>query len=1456
VTKHVVAAALAFVSLAAVAVAGSNPRPVTSGPVSVHSPAPVASMKPISVMTPIAPIALPSGLEKSRYVHGVRPGTKVPLFRLPHVPLRTAMNSIVPGKGHHGGRYHPFASTGASIVVTANAACTTGGTVGDLFNVGCQLTMTAQNLQSTTDTYQDYVVPPNAVTATAACATYVGNADPGCTNATTLLSQQGTYALLVYDTTTQVFVAAVFVNAGQVFTITVFQDPFHTEQAYQFDTSSSVAAYVYLQNVAPSDHYVVYVYSTGVNVYCAYLTPAGSTIVPTPRPSGAPNTLLCNPSTANVTGVQAPGGNLSLTWAMSSALESGSYSILVYDQDANGGTGQTLGQVQVSLTSGGAAVFLEGCTAAVGGCANINPSPGPNGPASSTILAWDATTDQSVGGVYASLQEVVTGSTYRWSVNDPQGAVFATSAPQVVPTPTGDPNPVGFSFNTLGTSPGFYPAPIWVMELFDTIAKKVEGSQSFKLVGYHMTTSFVYNGHGNSNINFATGGACQAGNLWCQTVGLQFINDSNIVFNGSGDSFGQGTNPAIEFATGDQNELLNTFAPPGTAHCTTPATSCGTTFTLPSCAGAYNSAGGCVQTTGITDTNGNAWTATEWCNTANPNTQAGWATNNSCVLQVKPQSSSVVLSPGASITINNVNFYAEGGNGAWPCYNTPCFAYSSELPTHGLSWSVQTNSANPTAWTPVSFGSNIGSTIAGTARFDYVGSRAQPPAFVAQGATPWTSAHYWQSNFTRAAYQRSTPFSATRTNAMSILITNNSTDNIVGGHNPGLAIGFPSYITPSQVTVDANSTGTWTKVACPSSFGTTYVCLNSSSNIAAGGTATLVLDVPPPISSFGFQELTIQAWENTQLLWFTLSNDGSTQATIDQCGSTCQGEPAGGNVDSLGIAAYSLNSGLMSAAFTPSTVASGLAPLPLTIVVQNATTAADPNPDAIDAVVIEERGLAEGSAKYAVSGVPTMTRQDGQTWSYLGAVGPAGTSPANTIDYWYAVGNACGGNWGTLSGGPPQPAGLTTPLSAQYPLLAKCGASESKSLWNDSAHSSATINMSLVGPLNAGVHTFYMYAHGANGGGWSAAKFFTVNVTAESASAGFQSIGAGATCPGSAVAVNALPIVNGVPNCFIYTVKNTSASSSIGTVDITLPAYDINGLAAGSGAAGSVNSWSLVGSPITQNIKVGTISGGVFTTVGAPTGCAVSAANTVDPTPGSTNGKIEISGCTGLTTGKTLAVEFQANAPSTQGSTYLLPSTLDPSGANVQTGATWLGDQNIQVQFAVGLSVVVAPLSNPGPGGSTPTSACGQCAFSGTTIDFGSIAAAGSVTATDVSRATVVYAGSCASSCFTWQLQVNAIGTAQAIGEISTAMDTTNSTSGLTAAGGLGTCGAVYPTNCFFPMPTSATQIMSGPEQTRSSTCSSGSTAYCYDTVNDYKISVGADTSGHIVTVVYTLIAN
>ena len=179
------------------------------------------------------------------------------------------------------------------MTVTANAGCATGGTIGTVYNVGCQLTIVGTNMNdwSAGDTYEYFVISPNVTNVATAIPTagcnpnpWTGTTGTTCSSASTTLNVQGSYQFLIYDTTQKVWVTSFYANAGQTFDITVYSDPFHTAPQYQFDTGSSGTAYVYLQNVATSGEYVMFVQSNGVNVYCAYMAPAGAAALP-PKPT-------------------------------------------------------------------------------------------------------------------------------------------------------------------------------------------------------------------------------------------------------------------------------------------------------------------------------------------------------------------------------------------------------------------------------------------------------------------------------------------------------------------------------------------------------------------------------------------------------------------------------------------------------------------------------------------------------------------------------------------------------------------------------------------------------------------------------------------------------------------------------------------------------------------------------------------------------------------------------------------------------------------------------------------------------------------------------------------------------------------------------------------------------------------------------------------------------------------
>jgi hypothetical protein len=123
---------------------------------------------------------------------------------------------------------------------------------------------------------------------------------------------------------------AIGCSSGQTFSIQVFSDALHTQPQCQFNPETTAAAYAYVANVAPSDRYVMSVQLSGACVYMA--------------PQGRKNDS-CDSTAHNVTGVQAPGGNLSFTWPLSTSLKAGLYTIAVFDQTTN----EELGIVKVFL---------------------------------------------------------------------------------------------------------------------------------------------------------------------------------------------------------------------------------------------------------------------------------------------------------------------------------------------------------------------------------------------------------------------------------------------------------------------------------------------------------------------------------------------------------------------------------------------------------------------------------------------------------------------------------------------------------------------------------------------------------------------------------------------------------------------------------------------------------------------------------------------------------------------------------------------------------------------------------------------------------------------------------------------------------------------------------------------------------------------------------------------------
>ena len=1434
-------AALTSVVVATAAFAGGDVTP----PHLSTRPLPTITSRPLASALPMATAGARRFLPNQCLginLKTIKSGQRVPLSCFPALPLRTGANTGTPKATIKGKHYRPMAATGATIDLTAATNC---GTQGALYSIGCSLTWQATNNGdwSTADSYADYQILPNSTTATLVGTN--GYAYNAATAHTTTLSVQGTYAFFVYDVTKQVIISIVYVNAGQSFSIGIYQDPYHTQASYQFNVNTSSAAYIYLPDVSTNDTYVVYIMSTSVNTYCVYVTPNSTPAPgsPSPMPSGAITSLICNP--ANSPGIQAPSGQLSLTWALNNGLQAGTYSVVVYDKTQ----GQTMGQVQVSLTGFQQYGFL------LYGSPAPNPSPAAPASPSSIQFAWDSSLDQSTGGIVATVPNQV-GGTYRMTASDPDGQVVYVGTTNTIPgtcTLTNNTSSTctataTFQFSSANPTlnpPGTYPNNIWTMQLYNPSTQTVEASQAFQLMGYSIQTQFVINGIDSNTMTFG----CCAGGDYNVAASMVFTNTANFNYPNAPDPI-----RGIEYTTGPGSTLNGTFSPP--TQLPNGTTVGGVGIKLGSCTGAYNSAGGCSET--VVDTSGNSWTLTDWCDIANPATAGP---RDYCVLKFTPSGQATLL-PGQSITVAGMTFYGEGGTGAWPCYLVPCATTTSILPADGLSWS-STNATSP-AWSPVTYGSS-GASLSGTVNAHYIGAATIPGntfrATVAEATSapsPFPDTHFYYSPFAQADYQNSTPFALTagREDILAINLASCSGNktpsqgcSAASSYGLGeIVITFPTNIDASSITVDPGEpsygggkyyvlattggngcqTTLPTNAICLNPGGSTYAATNGSDTTVAinpGNQGQIWLDVPASQAAFIAQDLQVQGWSTSEYTFTTLTADGTSQIPVVGGGTTTAG------VDSLSMQAFSLNSNLMAAQFNPSTVSPGATTTSYSLTFANTSTAADPNPDPVDAIVLEQTT----SSGWTLT-APSFSGTGYAGWSNLSGTGY--NVAGNDLEYYFGVCNYTYTNRATGADPPPQPPTAPT-YPTGYPTLSGTLCTPAQESDAIAAGGMLTINFTLAN-TTTGTQTFYLYAHGANGGGWSAPKTVTVTSSSKTASVKFYSVAQGSTdasCAATSnVSTNTVATVSKSPNCFIYEVTNTSSSGqNIGTVNISLPAFDINGLATNTG------DWTLVGSPITQYVVLGTISGGTFKTTGIPTGCAINAANTSNPTPGSTAGQIQVSGCTAFTQNTNIAVEFVANTPNTQSDSYLFPATID----GVTSGLAWTGSDEVSVAFSLGLAISVDP-SNPGPGNSHPNVVCNpaQCTFSGETVNFGEFGANTTITGTDVVRATVVYEGSSvAATCpagagtvaNTWQLQVAA--SANATTELSTSVDETNSTSGLTYATGVGT---------YFSPTASNTTLACGNYTANSD----------FDVLQNFEVVNGADVSGHQVTITYTLIGN
>lgn len=632
------------------------PRPIVPHPIRTPLPLPGLTASPTSApgttpgpsSAPAVPGPQQLGIRRipSRRIHwDALAGLS--LNRLPPLPAKTAANTAYfPGGGLPG--RHPMAATGATIQYFAdtffNTSCSS--TVGTLIPIGCDVFWIPANLPNGTDTCEDfYIALDNANTPTAyddggsappAASTYQCSQGSWQVNNigaddTPNMNSTGTYVLATEDVTKGTWQTVVYLSVGNVNVFGTYADSAATTPQQQFTAANGTNVYVNATGLTQGQQYVVYIESTGTNVFCEYIAPPGSG---TPNPGG-----FCDPTqSAGITAVVGAQHSAAITavWPLSSSTPTGTYSVVLY----NLSTGQRMAMRQVSITGSSGAGTISLTPVSGNGALPSNwPTAPPNPGAGQTIFPFDSTSERSDKGWSLSATGLSANTNYTFTISDPTGAVI--SGPTTIKSTAGGTISTTYTF-TNTQSPSDYISNVYTVQLLKQSTTAVAASQAFQILGYNATTQF----QDTSSLAYSTALVLPASSTL--TDNLVFTNDGDTLYgSGNGDSL-----VGFAFNTG----------------------SSGITTTLP----------GSVSSETVTDSAGNNWTITNTC-------YGGNGANAGCTITAYPTSASTKLAVGAYLSIPSVSFKNAPGNSN--C-TSGCTGLTAIWPYKGASWSTDNNNAS------------------------------------------------------------------------------------------------------------------------------------------------------------------------------------------------------------------------------------------------------------------------------------------------------------------------------------------------------------------------------------------------------------------------------------------------------------------------------------------------------------------------------------------------------------------------------------------------------------------------------------------------------------------------------------------------------------------------------------------------------------------------------------------
>lgn len=1131
----------------------------------------------------------------------------------------------------------------------------------------------------------------------------------------------------------------------------------------------------------------IYISTTGLTPTDSYVIAVENTstsgyCVFTFPPSTQGPASRCNTSTVALAGANAPGGVFNATWNTSSTLRAGTYAVYLYDQTS----GTRLEQVQIAIKGSSETSNLT---------FNVNYVPSNYSVTNASRVAFNGNTPYTDANA-TSLQVTSVGSgfaanqNYKLLYTDPNGTIFNTLGLNT----GGGSFSAGPSNLTGSQSPEYFGPNVYTVSVADAPvgnnASNVFASRTIQLLGYTAGVTF-------SDGSIATN--TQGGPPPATTKGIIYSNTSNT-------NFGAGNGDAIyEFQTvsgGTSSKFpLMAWADGSTVACSPVVLSGQAT---------------CYQET-VQDSNFKTWTVQLAC------AGAGCGGVNNAARQYTvfsfPNTAGYGLPPNATLSVPNITFTQATGNA---CTSGGCLLSTSIYPLHGGGFSANGNNStiadtlsilnNGVTYALVGSIANWGTVAGGT--YDSTGTP------LVQGSS---QANGYQPRFAHLFYDAGSP-QATAVAGIKQELEVDLT-NTAGAPVWEVALTLPSTINTASVVLDGTKTSLWSVVACQSPAPVTNsVCLKRSSALAVGaGTDQIFLQTNPPTGSFANTSVGILATSNSGGF-----NSTSTNWSATSTGTTyavAAGAPA--SVGSLDLQSYSLNAALMTGAATPATIGQASSGTRSQVVgwqLANTPAASDANPDPLDAIVISVDPQSTTNVPFTTALTASSWTVSPANWSLQGVYQPGGAG----TEIYYLFGLCSSQN---------APADFPT-ATATWGLgyASSCPNESTDSLLAGATFvAQATVNVG----VGTGSVTGKMYAHGANGNGWSQGVPWTLTVTnTDAATAGFTSVN------GTPVSTGSQPTVGGDPSLaagstYVYTFKNTG-NTNITALNVLIPGPDISG--ASDQESSTQAYFNVTDSFATiKGALAYSGSGGALTqcTGGSLTNPSITSAG---PPVVTGNGTLALSGCS-IPPGYSVAITFHAKTPYTANSTYKFSSSFTGSGAGNAAAENWFSDQQLLITTGATMTIKTAPTIGSSGSNATPSWSCAySLGGSGTPnlssyLDFGTVAAGATETCTDaimVSLATNV-GGSVG-----WTLYVSADANPSNVVQVE--VDSAHSGSGNSVA--------YSNTAAYVPVTTSTTGVTLA-----SRASGTAATRIPYDIVTNWRVTP-TDALPHTQYLTFTFIAN